>query len=147
MLLGIRLLILAEFNGPDTSLVTPEPVLECSECLSDDSSIPKSSEVAESLPGTLKQIDYQEQIQNTNLHFEMNGTSPNSLLCRLQLSLTASRQHGWNSTSPLDLGDDGHDCLDTELERVSKTPLPFLIPPSPPPSSPPWLETVSRVQV
>ena len=84
----------AEFNGSDTSLVTPEPVIECSECLSDDNSILKSSEVVESLPGTVKKIDYQEQIQNTNLHFEINGTSSNSLVRRLQVSLTGSRQHG-----------------------------------------------------
>ncbi|CAH1412140.1 unnamed protein product [Lactuca virosa] len=70
---------LAEFNGYDISLVTPEPVIECSECLSDDNSIPKSSELVESLPET--------------------------------------------------------------LERDSKTPPPFLIPPSPPPSPPPWFET------
>ncbi|CAI9272463.1 unnamed protein product [Lactuca saligna] len=108
-----------------TSPVTHVPISEGFVCFFGRNSTPNASEV-ESFPWA---------IQNTNLHFLINSTSPNSLVHCLQLSVIVSRQHGWNSTSPLDLSDDSHDCHDTELERDSKTPPPFLIPPSslPPP--------------
>ncbi|CAI9292732.1 unnamed protein product [Lactuca saligna] len=129
-----------------TSPVTHVPMNEGFVCFSGGNSTLNTSEEVESFPGTVKNIDYQEQIQNTNLHFEINGTSPNSLRRRLQLSVTGSMQHGWNSTSLLDLGDDGHDCHDIDLERDSKTPLSFLIPPSspPPPPLPPGIDVKHR---
>ncbi|CAI9271305.1 unnamed protein product [Lactuca saligna] len=141
-----------------TSPVTHVPMIEGFVCFSGGNSTPNTSEEVESFPRAVKQkklvelngsdtfLVTTELIQNTNLHFEINGTSPNSLLRHLQLSITGSRKHGWNSTSPLDLVDDGHDCRDTESERDSKTPPTFLTPPSLPPSPPPWFENSVKGQ-